>query len=167
MDKMHGIPAYDNRSPYQILEELTKENFTLRALRKLFRAMLSMGPLGQLVSMIPGLISDRFSEKEGHAKMKRYMTMMDSMTDAELDGTSTKLMNKSRINRVARGSGRPVREVVDMLEEHKRMAKMMSKLPNVKRPNDINHLVNAIPQPLLNQFGGKFGLQNLIRQMGQ
>ncbi|XP_002466776.1 signal recognition particle 54 kDa protein 2 isoform X1 [Sorghum bicolor] len=166
MDKMHGIPAYDNRSPYQILEELTKENFTLRALRKLFRAMLSMGPLGQLVSMIPGLISDRFSEKEGHAKMKRYMTMMDSMTDAELDGTSTKLMNQSRIKRVARGSGRPVRDVVDMLEEHKRMAKMMSKLPNVKRPNDINTLVNAIPQPLLNQFGGKFGLQSLIRQMG-
>ncbi|KAG0548467.1 hypothetical protein BDA96_01G169400 [Sorghum bicolor] len=158
------LEAFDAKS--FILEELTKENFTLRALRKLFRAMLSMGPLGQLVSMIPGLISDRFSEKEGQAKMKRYMTMMDSMTDAELDGTSTKLMNKSRINRVARGSGRPVREVVDMLEEHKRMAKMMSKLPNVKRPNDINHLVNAIPQPLLNQFGGNFGLQSLIRQMG-
>ncbi|KAG0548464.1 hypothetical protein BDA96_01G169100 [Sorghum bicolor] len=158
------LEAFDAKS--FILEELTKENFTLRALRKLFRAMLSMGPLGQLVSMIPGLISDRFSEKEGHAKMKRYMTMMDSMTDAELDGTSTKLMNQSRIKRVARGSGRPVRDVVDMLEEHKRMAKMMSKLPNVKRPNDINTLVNAIPQPLLNQFGGKFGLQSLIRQMG-
>jgi signal recognition particle subunit SRP54 len=127
-----------------------------------------MGPLGQLVSMIPcGLISDKFSDKEGQAKMKRYMTMMDSMTDAELDGTSSpKLMNQSRINRVARGSGRPVREVVDMLEEHKRMAKMMSKLPNVKRPNDINHIVNVIPQDLLNRFGGKFGLQKLIRQIG-
>jgi signal recognition particle subunit SRP54 len=165
MDKMHVIPADDNRSPYQILEQLTKKG-TLRALRELFRAVQSMGPLGQLVSMIPGLISDKFNEKEGQVKIKRCMTMLDSMTDAELDGTSPKLMNQSRINRVARGSGRPVREVVDMLEEHKRMAKMMSKLPNVKRPNDINHLVNAIPQPLLNQFGGKFGLQNLIRQMG-
>jgi signal recognition particle subunit SRP54 len=75
-------------------------------------------------------------------------------------------MNQSRINRVARGSSRRLREVVDMLEEHKRMAKMMSKLPNIKRPNDINDLVNAIPQPLLNQFGVKFGLQNIIRKMG-
>ncbi|CAD6238080.1 unnamed protein product [Miscanthus lutarioriparius] len=151
-----------------ILEELIKKgNFTLRDLRKLFRAVQSMGPLGQLVSMIPGgLISDKFNEKGGQAKMKRYMTMMDSMTDAELDGTTAKLMNQSRINRVARGSGRPVREVVDLLEEHKRMAKMMSKLPNVKRPNDINHIANAIPQELLNRFGGKFGLQKLIRQMG-
>ncbi|CAD6213698.1 unnamed protein product [Miscanthus lutarioriparius] len=167
MDKIHVIPADDNRSPYQILEELIKKgNFTLRALRLLFQAVQTMGPLGQLVSMMPGLISDKFNEREGQAKMKRYMTMMDSMTDGELDGTNAKLMNQSRINRVARGSGRPVREVVNMLEEHKRMVKMMSKLPNVKRPNDINHLVNAIPQPLLNQFGGKFGLQNLIRQMG-
>jgi signal recognition particle subunit SRP54 len=46
-----------------------------------------MGPLGQVVSTIPGLISDKFNEKEGQVKMKRYMTMMDSMTDAELDGT--------------------------------------------------------------------------------
>ncbi|XP_066314467.1 signal recognition particle subunit SRP54 2-like [Miscanthus floridulus] len=172
MDKIHDVipgPADDNTSPYQILEELIKRgNFTLRDLRKLFRAVQSMGPLGQLVSMIPGgLISDKFNDKEGQAKMKRYMTMMDSMTDAELDGSSSpKLMNQSRINRVARGSGRPVREVVDMLEEHKRMAKMMTKLPNVKRPNDINHIANAIPQDLLNRFGGKFGLQKLIRQMG-
>jgi signal recognition particle subunit SRP54 len=80
----------DNISPYQILEELIKKgNFTLTDLRNLFRAsaMQSMGPLGQVVSTIPGLISDKFNEKEGQVKMKRYMTMMDSMTDAELDGT--------------------------------------------------------------------------------
>jgi signal recognition particle subunit SRP54 len=82
----------DNISPYQILEELIKKGkFTLTDLRNLFRAMQSMGPLGQVVSTIPGLIRDKFNEKEGQVKMKmkRYMTMMDSMTDAELDGTNT------------------------------------------------------------------------------
>ncbi|MFS7923348.1 putative signal-recognition-particle GTPase [Helianthus anomalus] len=54
------------------------------------------------------------------------MTMMDSMTDEELDSTNPKLMNESRMTRIARGSGRQVREVVEMFEECKRLAKMKS-----------------------------------------
>ena len=86
----------------------------------------------QVVSMIPGFSAqfiEKGKEKEGQAKIKRYMTMMDSMTDAgepvqhfllgncldrhcethfsltvylELDGINPKLMNQSRINRIAR-----------------------------------------------------------------
>ena len=125
----------------------------------------------QVVSMIPGFSAqfiEKGKEKEGQAKIKRYMTMMDSMTDAgelvqhfllgnhsldrhcethlsltvylELDGTNPKLMNQSRINRVARGSGRPVSQVVELLEEHKRMAKMLSKFApaHVKRQRPNN-----------------------------
>ena len=82
-------------------------------------------------------------------------------------------MNESRINRIARGSGRPVNEVVDVLEEHKRIAKMWSKLPfrNIKRPSTNNReslkqLVNALPPNMLNQLGGLNGLQNMMKQIG-
>ena len=79
-------------------------------------------------------------------------------------------MNKSRINRIARGSGRPVKEVVDVLEEHKRIAKMWSKLP-FRRPltnnrDSFKSLVNALPPNMLNQLGGLNGLQNMMKQMG-
>jgi signal recognition particle subunit SRP54 len=157
----------------------------------------------QVVSMIPGFSSqfiEKGKEKEGQAKIKRYMTMMDSMTDAgepvqhfllgnhsldrhcethlsltvylELDGTNPKLMNQSRINRIARGSGRLVEEVVHMLEEYKRIAKMWKKLPlptNNRRLNtnrDIRPIANAIPPNMLNQLGGLVGLQNMMKQMG-
>jgi signal recognition particle subunit SRP54 len=80
-------------------------------------------------------------------------------------------MNESRINRIARGSGRLVKEVVDMLEEHKRIAKMWNKLPINKRLNMNNRdslklIVNALPPNMLNHLGGLNGLQNMMKQMG-
>ena len=50
------------------------------------------------------------------ARFKRFMTMMDSMTDEELDSESTKLMTDSRIKRVARGSGHSIGEVKELIE---------------------------------------------------
>ena len=154
--------------------------------------------------MIPGLSAqfiEKGKEKEGQAKIKRYMTIMDSMTEkgelaqdfllsnqaghvfwnlfdsccllVELDNKNPKLMNESRINRIARGSGRLVKEVVDMLEEHKRIVKMWSKLPfqNIRRPltnnrGSLKPLVNTLPPNMLNQLGGLNGLHNMMKQMG-
>ncbi|XP_025808958.1 signal recognition particle 54 kDa protein 2-like [Panicum hallii] len=169
MDKIQDVMPAD-----ELVPKLTEGAFTLRLLYEMFQNLQNMGPLGQLFSMIPGLSAqfiEKGKEKEGQAKIKRYMTIMDSMTQKELDNTNPKLMNESRINRIARGSGRLVKEVVDMLEEHKRIAKMWSKLPinNIRRPNNrdsLKPLVNALPPNMLNQLGGLNGLQNMMKQMG-
>ena len=53
-------------------------------------SMRDMGPLNQVVSMIPGLNANMIPkgrEKEGTARIKRFLCMMDSMTQAELDST--------------------------------------------------------------------------------
>ncbi|CAD6228165.1 unnamed protein product [Miscanthus lutarioriparius] len=145
------MPPDQGQGLEQLLHELTTVKgasftFTLRALYSLFRLVQSTGPLRHLVSFLPaGLLGDKGKqEEEGQqAKIKRYMTMMDSMSAAELDGADPMKMmmtkqQQSRINRVARGSGRPVSQVVELLEEHKRMAKMLSKFApaHVKRPNN-------------------------------
>ncbi|KAF8719316.1 hypothetical protein HU200_024015 [Digitaria exilis] len=173
IDKIQDVIPI-NQQP-DILDELTKGAFTLRLLYQMFQNLQNMGPLGQLFSMIPGFSAqfiEKGKEKEGQAKIKRYMTIMDSMTEKELDNTNPKLMNESRITRIARGSGRLVKEVVDMLEEHKRMAKMWSKLPLANRKLNMNNrgslksLGNALPPNMLNQLGGLNGLQNMMKQMG-
>jgi len=145
------MPPDQGQGLEQLLHELTTVKgasftFTLRALYSLFRLVQSMGPLRHLVSFLPaGLLGDKGKqEEEGQqAKIKRYMTMMDSMSAEELDGADPMKMmmtkqQQSRINRVARGSGRPVSQVVELLKEHKRMAKMLSKFApaHVKRPNN-------------------------------
>ena len=86
-------------------------------------------------------------------------------------------MNESRIMRIARGSGRQVREVVEMLEEYKRLAKIWSKMKGLKIPKkgemsalsrnmNAQHMSKIIPQQMLKQIGGMGALQNLMKQVG-
>lgn len=61
------------------------------------------------------------------SRIKKMMVIMDSMAQKELDGYVT--MNEpSRIRRIARGSGTSEAEIEQLLEEYKRMAKMVEKL---------------------------------------
>lgn len=88
-----------------------------------------MGSLNNVVSMIPGMNSNlipKGREKEGINRIKRFLYMLDSMTDEELDGV--KQLNDSRINRIARGSGTYIGEVNQLIEEYKKMAKMVEKM---------------------------------------
>ncbi|KAG2729340.1 hypothetical protein I3843_01G241000 [Carya illinoinensis] len=155
-------------------------NFTLRIMYEQFQNILKMGPISQVFSMLPGFSAElmpKGREKESSAKIKRYMTMMDSMTDEELDSTNPKLMNESRMMRIARGSGRHVREVSEMLEEYKRLAKVWSKMKGLKIPKkgemsalsrnmNAQHMSKVLPPQMLKQIGGMGGLQNLMKQMG-
>ncbi|XP_006654623.2 signal recognition particle 54 kDa protein 2-like [Oryza brachyantha] len=159
----------------EFLQKLTEGTFTLRLFYELFQNLLNTGPIGQILSMLPGFRSElmpKGHEKESQAKIKRYMTIMDSMTDAELDSTNPKLMSASRIIRIARGSGRAVKDVTDMLEEYKKMAKVCSKfktaIPNKldSLRRNTNMLNNVIPESLLKQLGGNNGLLNLMKQVG-
>ncbi|CAL9168244.1 unnamed protein product [Musa hybrid cultivar] len=69
----------------------------------------------QLFSMLPWFSAKLMSEgheKESQAKIKLFMTIMDSMTNAELDGTNPKLMNEYCTLHSARGLDRSVRDVL-------------------------------------------------------
>ncbi|KAE8772981.1 Signal recognition particle 54 kDa protein 2 [Hordeum vulgare] len=78
-------------------------------------------------------------------------------------------MKESRIIRIAQGSGRPVRDVLDMLEEYKRLAKMWSNvIKRLRKSNkgDTNaqHLSKSLPPEILTQIGGIGGLRSLLNQ---
>lgn len=62
---------------------------------------------------------------ESGVRIKKWMTMMDSMTESELD--ETKSFAPSRIIRIARGSGHYPQEVVELLEQFKLMQTTMQK----------------------------------------
>ncbi|MQL98009.1 hypothetical protein Taro_030709 [Colocasia esculenta] len=181
MDKIHEVVPTDQQP--ELLQKLTEGSFTLRIMYEQFQNIMKMGPIGQVFSMIPGFSSElmpKGREQESQAKIKRYMYMMDSMTNEgthELDSTNLKLMNESRIMRIARGSGRPVVEVMEMLEEYKRLAKVWSKMKGLKIPKkgemsalsrNINaqHMSKVLPPQIMKQLGGMGGLQNLMKQMG-
>uniref|UniRef100_A0ACD5VUV3 Uncharacterized protein n=1 Tax=Avena sativa TaxID=4498 RepID=A0ACD5VUV3_AVESA len=171
IDKIQEVVPADQQP--DLVKRLTEGNFTLRLMYEQFQNLLKMGSIGQIFSMLPGFSSElmpKGHEKEGQAKIKRYMTMMDSMTNAELDSANPKLMNGSRVTRVARGSGRTVRDVLDMLEEYKRLAKVWSKIKLPKnldpRNTNVQEIMKSLPPQVLKQIGGMGGLQSLVKQLG-
>jgi signal recognition particle subunit SRP54 len=88
--------------------------------------------------MIPGFGPDFMSkgnEQESVRRLKRLMTMMDSMNDRELDSPkANELFQKQpgRVQRVAHGSGTSVAEVKDLLLQYKKFAEMVKKMGSIK-----------------------------------
>jgi signal recognition particle subunit SRP54 len=99
--------------------------FTLRDMYKQLEAVNRMGPLKQIMSMLPlgsVEIPNEVYEVTG-TKMVRYRIIMDSMTKQELDDPST--INSSRSHRIAVGSGASIEEVRELLRYHKTMQKAL------------------------------------------
>lgn len=88
----------------------------------------------QMMSMLPGFNSEMIPGMQGGDKasqliMKRYITIIESMTEAELDTQNIKMLSEpSRINRLARGSGRPPQDVYNLMEAYKHYSKYASQV---------------------------------------
>ena len=164
----------------ELIEKLQEGKFSMRLLYEQYANIQKMGPVGQVMSMIPGFNSDflgKGAEKEGQLKIQRFMTIMDSMTQAELDATDVKmLLEPSRLTRLTRGSGRHPQEVALLVEEYKRMAQVWGRMKNLKLPKggnmsalnrnmNLQQMSKMLPPQVLNQMGGMGALQGLLKQM--
>jgi len=136
IDKIADVIPADQQP--ELLDKLAQGQFTMRILYEQFANIQKMGPMSAVMSMIPGFGNDvmpKGQEKQSQAKIKRMMCMMDSMTDEELDTTSLKLLqDPKRMERIGRGAGRSPMDVVELIEEYKRLAKMMGKMKGLKAP---------------------------------
>lgn len=110
---------------------------------------VQLGPLGKVMSMIPGMsnIIGPGKEKESVERIKRFMTIMDSFTAEELD-SDMKIFNvtPNRLIRIARGAGVQLRHVHEVLETYKPFKKVASNMGglaqvrnNKKRRQDTTH----------------------------
>jgi signal recognition particle subunit SRP54 len=110
-------------------EDLMKGEFTLRDMRKQMNAMNRMGPLDQVMDMIPGLgggIKDQLPDDAMDVtqdRLRDFEVIMDSMTEAELE--NPRAIGQSQIERIARGAGKDEETVRELLEQHKMMSRMM------------------------------------------
>jgi signal recognition particle subunit SRP54 len=110
------------------LEEkvLGKGKFTLEDFLSTLRQVQRMGPLEQLVKLIPGLGSKLPLGNVDPRRMKHVEAIILSMTPEER--RKPEILNGSRRLRIARGSGRPVVEVNRLLKQFKEMQKMMKQV---------------------------------------
>ena len=106
-------------------EDILEGQFTLKDMRKQMDAMNRMGPLDQVMDMIPGMgggIKDQLPDDAmdvTEERMRDFDVVMDSMTEDELE--NPRQIGQSRIKRIARGSGKPEERIRELLQQHKMM----------------------------------------------
>ncbi|ESS06541.1 MAG: signal recognition particle subunit FFH/SRP54 (srp54) [uncultured archaeon A07HB70] len=110
-------------------EDLLEGQFTLRDMRKQMQAMDRMGPLDQVMDMIPGLGGGMMDQLPDDAmdvtqeRLRSFEVVMDSMTDGELE--NPRVVGKERTVRIARGAGVDESVVRELLEQHRMMERTL------------------------------------------
>lgn len=78
---------------------------------------------------------------------------------AELDSPNAKVMNASRIARVARGSGHTSKDVHDLLNISKQIYKVVKPMSKMLQKNvDLSQISKFLPTSILHQLRGRDGL---------
>jgi signal recognition particle subunit SRP54 len=113
--------VYDIKQAEDLERKLRKSEFDLEDFLTQMRQIKKMGPIGQLLEMVPGMrgMTQQINNEDTERKLKRTEAMISSMTRQER--RNPKLMNASRKRRVASGSGTTVQEVNQLLKQFRDM----------------------------------------------
>ena len=152
----------DMESTQKTAERMMAGTFTLEDMLVQYEQMSKMGPLGNMMKMIPGLnqLAGQLDDEKASEEMKRQKAIIQSMTKEERQDPS--ILRASRKNRIAKGSGTTVQEVnkvVNMYEKMKTMFKQMASMQKSGRMPNMDAMKNAQKQAqqmnMRMPFGGK------------
>ena len=123
--------AYDEKEAQALEEKLRKNRFTLQDFLEQMRQIKKMGPLENLLGMMPGINAAQMKDiKVDEKQFARTEAIILAMTPAEREDPS--LMNASRRRRIAAGSGTSVEMVNRLLRQFEQMNKMVKQLKSKK-----------------------------------
>jgi len=141
--------AVDQEKALALEEKMKKGQFTLEDFRIQLGEMKKMGPLENLVGLLPGgaeMVRGADLSK-GEKEFRRMEAILCSMTPRERQVPN--LLNAKRRLRIAKGSGVTVSEVNNLLRRFEDMQQMMKKLSSM--------------QKMLGKFGGKMPMMPGMR----
>ncbi|MGI5879513.1 MAG: signal recognition particle protein [Syntrophomonadaceae bacterium] len=122
---------FDEKKAREMERKIRQQEFTLEDFLQQMQQVRSMGPLQDLLAMIPGMdkqlkgMKGEFDEKEVY----KIEAIIQSMTPAERHDPG--MINGSRKKRIARGSGTKVQEVNRLLKQFEESRKMMKQLTDM------------------------------------
>lgn len=123
--------AIDDKSAAELEMKLKRNEFDLEDFLDQLQKMKKMGPLSQLVTMLPGVNAKALENADiDDRKMDRVEAIIKSMTMKERKDPS--VINASRKKRIAAGSGNSVAEVNTLLKQFEQMQQMMKRFSGSK-----------------------------------
>ena len=131
IEKAQG--AFDEKQAMELQKKLKTQDFNLEDFLSQLQQMKNMGPLDEILEMIPGLGGNKKLKglKVDEKEMMHTEAIIQSMTKKErLNPT---LINGSRRKRIAAGSGTSVQKVNQLLKQYDEMKKMMKKFSSMEK----------------------------------
>ncbi len=119
--------SIDAEHARRLQEKIRKDELTITDFYAQLQQLKKMGPLKAILKMLPGQLGQLAGEVD-EDEVKHFEAIIQSMTPQERE--NPEILNSSRRQRIARGSGRPVHEVnslIKQFDEARKMIRMMKK----------------------------------------
>jgi signal recognition particle subunit SRP54 len=121
--------AFDEKTAMEQAERMMSGEFSLQDFADQLRQIRRLGPIGQLLEMLPGGMSQMarsISPQDAEQQMKMTEAIISSMTKEEK--RNPKILNASRRRRIARGSGTEVQDVNRLLKQYREANRLFKTL---------------------------------------
>lgn len=121
--------TFDQEAARKQAEKMMSGELTLEDFANQLRQVRKMGPIGQLLEMLPGgmgQLAKQVSPQDAEKQLKLTEAIIDSMTVEERRRPD--LLNASRRRRIARGSGTDVQDVNRLMKQFRETQKLMKTL---------------------------------------
>ena len=135
--------TFDTRQAQQMEEKLRKASFTLEHMLDQLQQVQKMGPIGQIMSMIPGMgnMAGEAQAAVDRGDLKRTEAIIRAMTPTERRDPT--VLNGSRRRRIAAGSGTDLPEVNRLVKQFGEMQKLMKQLSGGGRRGALGDLMGG------------------------
>ncbi|MCY4253136.1 MAG: signal recognition particle protein [Flavobacteriaceae bacterium] len=115
--------AFDQQQAEKILKKASKNQFDLNDLMTQLQGINKMGGLKAMSHLLPSQMSHQANGQQTDQLLKEMKYIYDSMTS--LERSNPKIINHSRKIRIAKGSGRDMASVNQLLKVHQQLSKIM------------------------------------------
>ncbi|KAI9298660.1 signal recognition particle 54 kDa protein-like protein [Neoconidiobolus thromboides FSU 785] len=166
-----------------LFKKIGQGHFSLRDMKQQFETISKLGPLNKVMGMMPGMpkeMIDMMDKSGGQDQIKMITTLMDSMTDAELDSDSAIFdQQPNRKRRLAQGSGSSIIEVDRVIAQYRQFSAMIKRMggsnglfsqlglnPNDPKGNMDPNKMKKVQENMSRMMGGG-GMPDMSKMMQQ
>ena len=147
--------AVDQKQAEKMQQKLLDDEFTLEDFRDQLKQIRKLGPLENLLKMMPGMANmpkEMKNAKVDEGELTRIVAIIDSMTQGERNNPL--LLNGGRRKRIAMGSGSTVQDVNNLVKQYQEMRKMMKKLTGGLAGGMLGKRMSKMKLPFPTSFPG-------------
>lgn len=133
--------AFDEKEAAELEAKIKKQSFDLEDFLAQLQQIKKMGPLSQLVGMIPGMDKkalDSVDMEDGEKRLKRIEAIIRSMTPEERQ--KPQIIGANRKVRIAKGSGTRVQDVNSLLKQFDQMKQMMKQFTSPRQQKMLKRM---------------------------